>query len=308
MKFVPSLAAVAPAALFLTTPALAQEQAPVPTEDAAASTALPGVPALWKVADEDTTVYLFGTVHTLPADVEWRTELVDTAISHSESLVTEIDLTPENMASVGAMMNAKGTLPADQTLRALMTDEQRATYENGLAKVGIPAEAFDQLEPWLASIALVQIMSQTAGYSPDRGVEKVLEGVFPEQIDRVALEEVGFQISVFDELPVDQQVTFLLGGAEDPAESIAALNKIVELWSTGDNDTLGEIMREGFEPLPELAERMIYSRNANWAEWIDARMDDPGTVFVAVGALHLSGEKSVQDFLAERGFEAERVQ
>ena len=32
--------------------------------------AVPG-PALWKVADKDTTIYLFGTVHALPKDVPW---------------------------------------------------------------------------------------------------------------------------------------------------------------------------------------------------------------------------------------------
>ena len=36
-----------------------------------AATVAPQGPALWKVADEDTTIYLFGTVHALPKDVEW---------------------------------------------------------------------------------------------------------------------------------------------------------------------------------------------------------------------------------------------
>ena len=299
-------ASAASFALFAATPAFADGHA-----DAAAETPLPTGsegPALFKVADEDTTIYLFGTVHTLPADIDWRTGPVDTAIANSETLVTEIDLTPEKMAGVAAAMQAKGTLPAGETLRGLMNEDQRATFEAGLAEVGIPAEELDPLEPWLASVALIQFLSQRAGFSRDRGVENVLEGIFPEGTERVALEDVDFQISVFDETPVDQQITFLLSGAEDPLESLAALNSIVELWSTGRLDELGDLMREGFEPLPELGERMIYSRNASWAEWIDARLDDPGTVFMAVGALHLSGERSVPDLLAEQGVEVKRIQ
>lgn len=299
-------ASAASFALFAATPAFADGHA-----DAAAETPLPTGsegPALFKVADEDTTIYLFGTVHTLPADIDWRTGPVDTAIANSETLVTEIDLTPEKMAGVAAAMQAKGTLPAGETLRGLMNEDQRATFEAGLAEVGIPAEALDPLEPWLASVALIQFLSQRAGFSRDRGVENVLEGIFPEGTERVALEDVDFQISVFDETPVDQQITFLLSGAEDPLESLAALNSIVELWSTGRLDELGDLMREGFEPLPELGERMIYSRNASWAEWIDARLDDPGTVFMAVGALHLSGERNVPDLLAEQGVEVKRIQ
>jgi uncharacterized protein len=49
-------------------------------------------------------------------------------------------------------------------------------------------------------------------------------------------------------------------------------------------------------------------RNAAWAEWVDRRMDQPGTVLVAVGAGHLAGEDSVQRMLADRGLQATRVQ
>ena len=48
-------------------------------------------------------------------------------------------------------------------------------------------------------------------------------------------------------------------------------------------------------------------RNARWADWVAARMAQPGTVFVAVGAGHLAGKGSVQTLLAEKGLKAERV-
>ena len=46
---------------------------------------------------------------------------------------------------------------------------------------------------------------------------------------------------------------------------------------------------------------MFTERNARWADWIRARMQTPGTVFVAVGAGHLAGKDSVLVRLAERG-------
>ena len=48
-------------------------------------------------------------------------------------------------------------------------------------------------------------------------------------------------------------------------------------------------------------------RNANWAEWVDKRLDKPGTVFVAVGTGHLAGKDSVQQLLSKRGIKSERV-
>jgi uncharacterized protein len=49
-------------------------------------------------------------------------------------------------------------------------------------------------------------------------------------------------------------------------------------------------------------------RNRRWAEWIERRLVEPGSTFIAVGAGHLAGRDSVQDMLALRGIRAERVQ
>ena len=296
--------AAAVVAMFATSPALAGDDAQAPQVKTEASG-----PALWKVADEDTTIYLFGTVHTLPDNVEWNSGVVNDALASSEALVTEIDMTPENMASMGAIFQEKATLTTGQTLRELMTEEQRATYEGGLAKIGVPAAAFDGLEPWAAALAIVQVITQASGFTPDKGVETVLEKLIGEDVERLALETVEFQLSVFDELPIDQQLLFLLEGAEDPMEGITALNALITEWAEGDVEELGNLMNEGLMAHPNLAQRLLYDRNANWAEWIDDRLDTtPGTVFIAVGAGHLAGEKSVQDLLNKRDIAVERLQ
>jgi hypothetical protein len=52
---------------------------------------------------------------------------------------------------------------------------------------------------------------------------------------------------------------------------------------------------------------MFTDRNARWADWIAARLQTPGTVFVAVGAGHLAGKDSVLVRLAQKGIESQRV-
>ncbi len=39
-----------------------------------------------------------------------------------------------------------------------------------------------------------------------------------------------------------------------------------------------------------------------------AQVDQPGTVFIAVGAGHLAGEHSVQDYLKKQGLAATRIE
>src|SRR3546814_15479532 len=69
------------------------------------------------------------------------------------------------------------------------------------------------------------------------------------------------------------------------------------LWAKGDPDGLAVAMNESLAATPELAKTLLWDRNARWADKLKARMDQPGTVFVAVGAGHLAGQRSVQDYL-----------
>ncbi|HSJ78140.1 MAG TPA: TraB/GumN family protein, partial [Erythrobacter sp.] len=123
---------------------------------------------------------------------------------------------------------------------------------------------------------------------------------------RGALETAEFQLGIFDGMPQDAQVTFMMEAVDGMDEVKPMLDRMVAEWAKGDADALAAIMNEGMSD-PAVAEALLYSRNANWAEWIDNRMAEPGTVFIAVGAGHLAGAKSVQDYLAEKGITTTRV-
>ena len=86
------------------------------------------------------------------------------------------------------------------------------------------------------------------------------------------------------------------------------LQQVVDEWSVGDVAAVAELVNEPLEEEPVLADRLLHRRNANWAKWIDQRLDKPGVVFMAVGAGHLGGSKSVQDALKAEGIETVRVQ
>ncbi|MDJ0641958.1 MAG: TraB/GumN family protein [Erythrobacter sp.] len=302
MKFSKLLAITSAAsiALFATNPVLADDHA---TE--AAQTTSEG-PALWKVADEDTTIYLFGTIHALPKEIEWFDAEIAEALTSSQAVVTEIKMDPGSEAAMQQLAISKGLLPPETTLRSLLTPEQTASYETAMTKLGLPAEAFDRLEPWMAALSLTMLPLMQQGYSPDAGVDKVILSKAGDK-EQQALETAEFQIGIFDGLPQESQITFMMEAAEGIDEVKGVLDKMVAEWIEGDADALAAIMNEGMTD-PMVAEKLLYERNKNWAEWIDTRLDSPGTIFIAVGAGHLAGEKSVQDYLAERGIATDRVQ
>ncbi|XUU60253.1 TraB/GumN family protein [Erythrobacter sp. HA6-11] len=289
---------------FLATPAFADDHAAATT--AAVAAEAPAGPALWSVADEDTTIYLFGTVHALPTDVEWLDEDISSALASSDTLVTEVDMEAMAGPKMVELVQSTAVLPAGTTLRSLMSEDQVKIYEAAMQKIQVPPAAFDQFEPWYAGMmmSLVPLMQQ--GYSPDAGVEAVLIKQAGE-INKDALETIEFQLGVFDGLPQDAQVKFLIEASESVDEIKPMLDAMVAEWLEGDAEGLADIMNESLDD-EALAEALLYYRNRNWAEWIETRMDAPGTVFMAVGAGHLAGEKSVQDYLEQRGLTVTRVQ
>lgn len=292
--------AVAPLALLAANPALAQDHA----GHAAAAPATKG-PALWKVADEDTTIYLFGTVHVLPKGLEWYDATIAKAFDSAGTIVTEIPMDAANEAQMAQLTQAKGMLPPGTTLRSLLNAEQTAAYATAMGKIGVPVEAFDPLKPWLAGLTLSILPLMQQGYDPNSGVEKVLLAK-AEGKEKGALETAEFQLGIFDGMTQEAQVAFMMEAATSIDEVKPMLDRMVAEWAKGDADQLAEVMNEGMSD-PAVAEALLYKRNANWAEWIDTRLDTPGTVFVAVGAGHLAGAKSVQDYLAQKGIAVTRV-
>lgn len=262
-------------------------------------------PALWKVADADTTIYLFGTIHALPKGLVWLDGPVGMALDSSAELITEIPEIPA--AEQQKAVKAVGLLNGE-TLRSLMPDADRVAYEALLAKLRIPVEAFDPLEPWLAGITLGVMPYAMAGYGADSGVEAVLRKAAVAKGKKLgALETIDYQLGLFDQLPREAQLKFLGEAVRDFDKSFAIIGTMTDEWGAGDPDGLGKLINENMDD-PELAETLLYQRNRNWASWIARRLDQPGTVFIAVGAGHLAGVQSVQDLLKAQGLTTTRVQ
>ena len=260
-------------------------------------------PALWQVSDEDTTIYLFGTVHALTEGTQWFSGPIEQAYAASDELVTEIAI--GNAEADAQAIAGRAPLTGGQNLRDLMTPENRAQYEAMMVTLGLPVEALDRYEPWYVAMTLTLLQAQTRGFDPEAGAETALARR-AEGKTRVALETVEEQVALFDTLPMDAQLVFLDETVESMNTAADTLQLMIDKWLLGDAAALAVMMNDELDD-PVLYERLLTRRNANWADWIERRMDEPGTVFVAVGAGHLAGKGSVQDMLRQRGVKVRRV-
>ena len=275
---------------------------------AAQTAALPDAdPAMWVVKDKDTIVYLFGTFHGLDGKTDWFNEEVKTAFDASSEVYVEAIL-PDNPAELQPLVMKYAVDPTGRTLTSKLSPEAKAKYEKTMGTIGIPAQAFDPLEPWFATLSMVGVAGQKLGLKPEHGADHIIKKAAKASGKKLGeLEGAEFQLALFDKMPEAQQLKQLEMTLDGFDEMGPYLTSMMATWNKGDAAGIAKLTAESLQQDPALYKAVFADRNATWADWIAKRMDQPGTVFVAVGAGHLAGQDSVQDLLATKGHRTERV-
>ena len=103
------------------------------------------------------------------------------------------------------------------------------------------------------------------------------------------------------------QIDYLNATLEGLPEAEKEFTTLINNWSRGRADALAKQMNDSLKDTPELAKPLLLDRNVSWAAWIAKRMEQPGTVFIAVGAGHLAGKGSVIALLAQKRLIVNRI-
>lgn len=272
-----------------------------------ASVEAPATPALWVVKDADTTIYLLGTVHQLPRGTQWDGRAVGRAIADADELVLE--LTPAEMADAPAAFARRATDRAEGPVLHRVPSSLRPDALDALEDAPLPMPQIDQLESWAAALVLAQGMSEASGLDYDAGVEATLIERFRAAGRPIGgLETAERQIMLFDTLPLSVQRAMLENVIRYRDRASGQIELLLDAWRKGDVEALEQAVSDDTLTVAGLEKPLLFDRNADWAIWIDRRLDRPGTVLVAVGAAHLVGPGSVQDALTQAGHPVTRVQ
>ena len=234
-------------------------------------------PALWEVSDADTTIYLFGTIHLLPANYQWRTAKFNEAVEGSQQLIVEVivDLEhPEAMASSFARMAISPTpLPP---IFERVSPAKRPALKAALAKIGANPAQLGQVKTWAIAFQLLGLQFAQIGLVGKEGPETVLRKQFTAENKQIGqLETISQQLSFFDTLPESAQRALLEGTLEDPQAMEAEFGGMLSAWSKGDVKGIARTFDQDLSGSPELAQNLIKKRNANWSKWIEQRMEQP---------------------------------
>ena len=264
-------------------------------------------PALWEVSDPDTTIYLFGTIHLLPQDVQWRTPKFDQAVSSAQELVVETLIDEKNPAKLMAAMASIGFAQGLPPLVDRVPSAKRSALQAAVKKSGFPPQALDRMKTWTAAFILLGNKFRALGLSG--GVEGVLKSSFSAEGKPVGELETNLeQLSFFDKLPEAAQRSLLEGAIEENQSMNQEFAGMLKAWSKGDVQGIARTFDRDLSGSPPLQQTLIRERNANWSRWIEQRLAKPGAVMIAVGAGHLAGKDSVLEMLRKDGYKVRRLQ
>lgn len=267
-----------------------------------------GDPAMWKLSDDDTNIYFFGTVHLLPEGVNWRTDKLNTVMNDMDTLYLELD-SASAQSQAQAMVGKYAVFTDGSTLTEALGDDLEKVSA-GAAKMGIPLAQLDMFKPWFVGLNMTVAKMQQDGFDPTKGVEHVLT---------TEATAAGKTFGYLETM--DDQFSALSGGttAEQAKElailidtidySKVALDALVGEWVDGDVNGLGIMAANpGVMATRGAYDRLLTFRNEKWVPQIEAMLDQPGTKLVAVGAGHLAGPDSVITMLRNKGHKVEVVQ
>lgn len=260
---------------------------------------------MWLVADDDTQIYMLGAMHALPRGTDWDGGKVADAIGSADELVME--LSPRELAEAGAAFQvlAPRTTPLamEQRLSPSVLAGYRALEASGGDFGG------DTLDDWAVMVLMGQRVAQNAELDSSNGVETRLTQQFEDARKPIrGLETAREQLMFFETLDPATQRTLLIRAAEKSGEAVKEVDALTTAWGRGDVAALERVINEDVDTVPAARKAIITDRNRRWSAWVRGRMEQPGTVLMAVGAGHLVGPDGVPAMLEAQGLKVVRVQ
>ena len=276
---------------------------------------------LWKVSDENSSIWVLGSLHLADSTLYPLAPVIDSAFTHADELAVEINLNDEEVVKeVGEQSARRGEL-AEGTLRDLLPEDMWNTVDSLCSSWNVPVAMIEKMRPWLAATTLSSYAFMQTGLNTDYGVDFVL-------LDRAAMEGkaiVGLETA-------EEQITALADTTESDSSGIyylkTTLREISEIdsmvvnlmraWKMGDDEMLRRLLNseddENEDSLSqdgkfkeEHEQRIFVNRNAKMADSIATFLREDRNVFVVVGVAHLALEKdNVIDALRNRGLKVER--
>ena len=263
-----------------------------------------GTAGLWLAKSPIGSFYLFGASEIAPEGGYAVFGLnIAAAYAESQEVVHEIDLNGIEPARTIALLRRYGALKSPATLKSRLSNDTWTLLEQKFAESGRSAAAVRAMQPWLVSYAIANSAPLARGADPLAGIAEQVQmraqrakgdGEKP----LIGLRSLESQFQMLSALPDGVQESLLrnaLGGSS------------TDEFLSG-NPALLPVLAASSKERELYYELLVYRRNEQMAERLFEIGIDGKLRFVAVGILHLVGERGIPALLGQRGYRVSRVQ
>jgi len=263
-------------------------------------------PAVWTVHGPHATLVLFGSIHLLPAGLDWEPPNLTSAIAHADEIWFELPVDAATDSEAQTLAAERGTLPKGDTLFSHLTQDEAARLRKACASLGVPPALLGPMRPWLAEMALSIAQDMRSGAQASQGVERQISDQAPATARRRAFETVAQQVSFLADARDADQVSSLDETLSEIADDPGLFDRLLKAWMAGDQAALSkEVLDPMSRTSPDMYRRLITDRNQRWAATLSERLKGDGVIVVVVGAGHLLGPGGVPALLRARGYAVE---
>ena len=267
---------------------------------------------LWQVSGHGLTrpSYLFGTHHLIPVSFLDSVPGLFRAFNRCDAVVGEMVM--NNIDDSEKIMQAS-TLPQGVTMDSLLNAEDYALVDAGLRTVlQIGLKELALMKPAaIRTMYETELYRQYTGFDDDTQSDSYFQQIAARQGKQVfGLESVDMQIALlFGNDDQKQEALSLVETVSHREEGLQEIETLNALYKAGEIDRLVKMAQEQGDPqamAPEEYDRMVDDRNLAWAEQLPDLMQ-ARPCFIAVGAMHLGGEKGLIQLLKGKGYKVKPV-
>jgi uncharacterized protein YbaP (TraB family) len=263
-------------------------------------------PPVWTVRTQDATLVLFGSIHLLPAGLDWRPPELDDALASADEVWFELPIDAKAGEEAANVSLARGALPKQRRLSDLLSVDESARLLQAAVTLHCAPEAIDRMQPWMAELTLSVAEDAQSGANASNGVEDEIEAQAPPNVARRSFETATQQIEFLAGAAVRDQVASLNWTVGEIVGDPDAYQRVLDEWMASD---LRALKRDANDPLqkvsPGLYQRLVVRRNRRWADRLADRLRSPGKLVVVVGIGHMVGPDGLPALLRARGFAVE---
>lgn len=259
---------------------------------------------LWTVKGDHNTVYLLGSVHLLKASDSALSPETLRVYERSKALVLEIKLGEASADKLlGSILDLE-TLPAGKALADVLGPDVYGKFTARARPLGLDPELISHFQPWFAMAMLEQLRLAQLGFDPNAGIDRQLAmRALADHKEIVGLETPEDQFTIFANLSIAEQRSYVLHSLEEMDRATNTLDEIISAWRSGDTKTFELLQVEVFKEYPDLYSKLVTDRNQKWLPKIAGLLKEDDDYLVVVGALHLVGNDGIVQLLEMKGYE-----